>query len=123
MTPVPTTIITKDRRKIDYTKRDKPYLEYIQISAKYFKRSSRSAFTSEPRSGPWARGRRCGSLGRDKGCVSVPSSSGSAEYLIPLNFPCPKVFPTFVFPFIQHWVEILGVDNCWFRAIAHFIYG
>ncbi|KAI5676973.1 hypothetical protein M9H77_07923 [Catharanthus roseus] len=116
----PETPVTKRRRKIYSTKRDKSYWEQVSIAHRKIGKSSGSGSGSESSSGsgsgpsPCVRGRLSHSgRGRSRGHSSERSN---LSFIVNSNspsmpFPFRNVFPGFVYEFIQDWKNVVGDGN------------
>ncbi|KAI5659504.1 hypothetical protein M9H77_28297 [Catharanthus roseus] len=60
--------------------------------------------------------------GRGRGCSRGRSSLSSVIDPSPyFTFPYTNAFPTFIYPFIKNWKNVIGDRNCSYRVVADFV--
>ncbi|KAI5680202.1 hypothetical protein M9H77_01429 [Catharanthus roseus] len=120
LTNPPETAVTKGRRKMNSTERDKSHWEYVSIAHKKIGKSSglgsRSGSGSGSSSGPSPCGR-----GHNSGKSSLSSVVNPDSPSTP--FPFNNAFPGFMYDFIQNWNNVVGDGNCGFRVVSNFLFG
>ncbi|KAI5654904.1 hypothetical protein M9H77_32091 [Catharanthus roseus] len=68
-----------------------------------------------PPRAPRERGR-----GHDRG----RSNLSAVKHASPCStFPYTNAFPTFIYPFISNWKNVIGDGNCGYRVVADFVFG
>ncbi|KAI5654349.1 hypothetical protein M9H77_31536 [Catharanthus roseus] len=124
------TAVTKGRRKMNSTKRDKSHWKYVSIAHRKIGKSSGSSSGSGSGSGsnlsPRGRGRPPrSSRGRSRGCSSGRSSLSTvvSPDSPPMSFSFNNAFPGFTYQFIQNWKNVVGDGNCGFRVVSNFLFG
>ncbi|KAI5663408.1 hypothetical protein M9H77_22731 [Catharanthus roseus] len=95
LTSPPEVAVTKGRKKMNSTKRDKSYWEQLSISHRKIQKSSGS--------------------GSSSGLGSDPSPCST--------FPYTDTFLTFIYPFIANWKNVIGDGNYGYWIVADFVFG
>ncbi|KAI5648742.1 hypothetical protein M9H77_34747 [Catharanthus roseus] len=120
LTNAPETAVTKGRRKMNSTKRDKSHWEYVSIAHNKIRKSSGSGFGSRSGSGsgsgPSLRGRgrpprSCRGRGRGRNSGRSNLSSVVNPDAPSTPFPFNNAFPGFMYDFIQNWKNVVGDVN------------
>ncbi|KAI5664378.1 hypothetical protein M9H77_23701 [Catharanthus roseus] len=130
--PSPETAVTKGRRKINSTKRDKSHWEYVSFAHRKIGKSSGSVSgsgsgsSSGSNSSPRGRGRpprsgRSRGRGRSSGRSSLSIVVSPDSPSVP--FPFKNEFLGFMYQFIQNWKNVVGDGNCGFRVVSNFLFG
>ncbi|KAI5657190.1 hypothetical protein M9H77_25983 [Catharanthus roseus] len=61
---------------------------------------------------------------RGRGCDRGRSSLSAVIHASPcFTFPYTNVFPTFIYPFISNWKNVIGDENYGYRVVADFMFG
>ncbi|KAI5683545.1 hypothetical protein M9H77_04773 [Catharanthus roseus] len=125
LTSPPEVCVTKGRKRTNSTKRDKSYWEHVSIAHRKIQKSSGSdsGSSSGSGSGSGSRGRRRpprASRGRGRGRGRSRGRSSLSSIIDPTPcsiFPYTDAFPTFIYPFIENWKNVIGDGN--FRSLEH----
>ncbi|KAI5681576.1 hypothetical protein M9H77_02804 [Catharanthus roseus] len=102
--------VTKGQKKTNSTKRDKS--SGLGLGSGY---SSGSRERGRPPRAPRGRGREC-----SRGRSSLSSVIDPFPYS---TFPYTNAFPTFIYPLIENWKNVIGNGNCGYWVVADFVFG
>ncbi|KAI5664428.1 hypothetical protein M9H77_23751 [Catharanthus roseus] len=133
--PPEVCIVTKGRKKMNSSKRDKSYWEHVSIAHRKIQKSSGSGsgFSSRSGSGSGSGSGSCEKgrpprAPRDKGrgrrCSHGRNSLSSVIDPTPCStFPYTDAFPTFIYPFIENWKNVIGDGNYGYQVVEEFVFG
>ncbi|KAI5663736.1 hypothetical protein M9H77_23059 [Catharanthus roseus] len=137
LTSPPEVAVNKGRKKTNLTKRDKLHWEHVSITHRKIQKSSGSVSGSGsgtgsgslPGSGSGSGSRGRGRLPRaprerGRGHHRGRSSLSTMIHASPCStFPYTNAFPSFIYPFISNWKNVIGDGNCGYRVVADFVFG